>query len=221
MGLQIVVEMKISSLEAYGNSMLVINQLLTHDEVRMDDLIPYHQMAAQLLERFDFVTLEHVPRKDNQMAYALANLPATLALTKDEAVNLPVCQRWVVPLTLRASQEGVNVISVLSIDVDDWRQPLIDYLEHGKLPNDSRHRSEMLGRRRCIQSNGGGSLRYLWSSSIRAKATFPNKKDELLLADDGQELLGLCEEMPSMSILCQLYTSAAGAATSYNYFMAI
>ncbi|KAI5342013.1 hypothetical protein L3X38_009888 [Prunus dulcis] len=40
------------------------------------------------------------------------------------------------------SQEGVNVISVLSIDVDDWRQPLIDYLEHGKLPDDSRHRSE-------------------------------------------------------------------------------
>ena len=143
MGLQMAVEMKISSLEVYGDSMLVINQLLTHYEVRKDDLIPYHQMATQLLERFDFVTLEHVPRKDNQMADALANLAATLALTKDEAVNLPVCQRWVVPLTLGASQEGVNVISVLSIDINDWRQPLIDYLEHGKLPDDSRHRSEV------------------------------------------------------------------------------
>ncbi|XP_008245038.1 PREDICTED: uncharacterized protein LOC103343140 [Prunus mume] len=61
MGLQMVVEMKISSLEVYGDSMLVINQLLTHYEVRKDDLIPYHQMATQLLERFDFVTLEHVP----------------------------------------------------------------------------------------------------------------------------------------------------------------
>ncbi|CAL9018761.1 unnamed protein product [Prunus brigantina] len=103
MGLQMAVEMKISSLEVYGDSTLVINQLLTHYEVRKDDLIPYHQMATQLLERFDFVTLEHVPRKDNQMADALANLAATLALTKDEAVNLPVCQRWVVPLTLGAS----------------------------------------------------------------------------------------------------------------------
>ncbi|KAI5349399.1 hypothetical protein L3X38_002286 [Prunus dulcis] len=143
MGLQMAVEMKISSLEVYGDSMLVINQLLTHYEVRKDDLIPYHQLATQLLESFDFVTLEHVPRKDNQMADALANLAATLALTKEEAINLPVCQRWVVPLTLRTSQEGVNVISVLSIDVDDWRQPLIDYLEHGKLPDDSRHRSEV------------------------------------------------------------------------------
>ncbi|CAL9024711.1 unnamed protein product, partial [Prunus brigantina] len=142
MGLQMAVEMKISSLEVYGDSMLVINQLLTHYEVRKDDLIPYHQMATQLLERFDFVMLEHVPRKDNQMADALANLTATLALTKDEAVNLPVCQRWVVPLTLGASQEGVNVILVLSIDINDWRQSLIDYLEHGKLPDDSRHRSE-------------------------------------------------------------------------------
>ncbi|CAL8174674.1 unnamed protein product [Prunus armeniaca] len=143
MGLQMAVEMKISSLEVYGDSMLVINQLLTHYEVRKDDLIPYHQMATQLLERFDFVTLEHVPRKDNQMADALANLAITLALTKDEAVNLPVCQRWVIPLTLEASQEGANVISVLSIDIDDWRQPLIDYLEHGKLPDDSRNRSEV------------------------------------------------------------------------------
>ncbi|XP_020412770.1 uncharacterized protein LOC109947252 [Prunus persica] len=143
MGLYMAVEMKISSLEVYGDSMLVINQLLTHYEVRKDDLIPYHQLAMQLLERFDFVMLEHVPRKDNQMADALANLAATLALTKDEAINLPVCQRWVVPLTLGTSQEGVNVISVLSIDVDDWRQPLIDYLEHGKLPDDSRHRSEV------------------------------------------------------------------------------
>ncbi|KAI5328301.1 hypothetical protein L3X38_027698 [Prunus dulcis] len=119
MGLQMAVEMKISSLEVYGDSMLVINQLLTHYEVRKDDLIPYHQLATQLLERFDFVTLEHVPRKDNQMADALANLAATLALTKDEAINLPVCQCWVVPLTLGTSQEGVNVISVLSIDVND------------------------------------------------------------------------------------------------------
>ncbi|KAI5344076.1 hypothetical protein L3X38_011953 [Prunus dulcis] len=82
MGLQMAVEMKISSLEVYGDSMLVINQLLTHFEVRKDDLIPYHQLATQLLESFDFVTLEHMPRKDNQMADALANLAATLALTK-------------------------------------------------------------------------------------------------------------------------------------------
>ncbi|KAI5342405.1 hypothetical protein L3X38_010280 [Prunus dulcis] len=106
------VEMKISSLEVYDDSMLVINQLPTHYEVRKDDLISYHQLATELLERFNFVTLEHVPRKDNQMADALANLAATLTLTKEEAINLPVCQRWVVPLTLRTSQEGVNAISV-------------------------------------------------------------------------------------------------------------
>ncbi|CAL9000765.1 unnamed protein product [Prunus brigantina] len=93
MGLQMASKMKISSLEVYGDSMLMINQLLTHYEVRKDDLIPYNQMATQLLENFDFVMLEHVLRKDNQIVDALANLAATLALTKDEAVNLPVCHR--------------------------------------------------------------------------------------------------------------------------------
>ncbi|KAI5327576.1 hypothetical protein L3X38_026972 [Prunus dulcis] len=90
----------------------------------------------QLLEKFDLVTLEHVPRKDNQMVDALANHAATLALIKDEAVILPVCHCWVVPLALGVLQEGFNVISVLSIDIDNWRQLLIDYLEHGKLLDD-------------------------------------------------------------------------------------
>ena len=36
-----------------------------------------------------------------------------------------------------------NVVSVLEIDEEDWRQPLIDYLQHGKLPSDPRHKMEV------------------------------------------------------------------------------
>ena len=31
----------------------------------------------------------------------------------------------------------------MEIEKEDWRQPLIDYLEHGKLPNDPRHKTEV------------------------------------------------------------------------------
>ena len=100
-------------------------------------------MATQLLQKFEVVTLEHVPRKENQMADALANLASSMTLREDEAADVPVCQRWVIPLVTETLLDDTNVISVLPVNAEEWREPLIDYLEHGKLPNDPRHRSEI------------------------------------------------------------------------------
>ncbi|KAM1699106.1 hypothetical protein ACFX13_030926 [Malus domestica] len=142
-GLQMAINMEITTLEVYGDSKLIISQLLTEYEVRKDDLVPYFRLATQLLQKFEAVTLEHVPRKENQMADALANLASSMTLGEDEAADVPICQRWVIPLATEMILDDTNVISVLPVDVEEWRQPLIDYLEYGKLPNDPRHRSEI------------------------------------------------------------------------------
>ena len=52
-GLQMAIEMKITSLEICGDSKLVINQRLALYEVKSDDLIPYFQYVAQLMEKFE------------------------------------------------------------------------------------------------------------------------------------------------------------------------
>ncbi|KAM2485847.1 hypothetical protein ACFX1W_037986 [Malus domestica] len=93
-GLQIAINMEITTLEVYGDSKLIINQLLTEYEVRKDDLVPYFRLATQLLQKFEAVTLEHVLRKENQMADALANLASSMTLGEDEAADVLVCQRW-------------------------------------------------------------------------------------------------------------------------------
>uniref|UniRef100_A0A2N9HH26 Uncharacterized protein n=1 Tax=Fagus sylvatica TaxID=28930 RepID=A0A2N9HH26_FAGSY len=116
-GLQMALDMKISYLEVYGDSKLVINQLLTHYEVRNEGLVPYFRLATRLIEEFDGISLEHIPRSENKIADALANLATTLALSARRKVSV--------------------------VEDEDWRQPLIDYLEHGKLPDDSRHKTEV------------------------------------------------------------------------------
>ncbi|KAM2471714.1 hypothetical protein ACFX1W_046951 [Malus domestica] len=141
--LQMVINMEIIALEVYGDSKLIINQLLTEYEVRKDDLVPYFWLATQLLQRFKVVTLEHVLRKENQMADALAKLASSMTLGEDEAADVPVCQRWVIPLVTEMLPDDTNVISVLPVNVKEWKQPLIDYLENGKLPDDPRHHSEI------------------------------------------------------------------------------
>ncbi|KAM1866570.1 hypothetical protein ACFX13_009407 [Malus domestica] len=88
--LQMVINMEIISLEVYGESKLIINQLLTEYEVRKDDLVSYFQLATQLLQKF-------------------ATLGSSMTLGEDEAVDVPVCQRWVIPLITKMILDDTNV----------------------------------------------------------------------------------------------------------------
>ena len=38
---------------------------------------------------------------------------------------------------------ATNAISISIVEDEDWREPLIDYLEHGKLPEDPHHKTEV------------------------------------------------------------------------------
>ena len=99
-------------------------------------------MATRLIEKFDGVSLEHIPRNENRMADALANLATTLALSEGEKANVPICNRWVLSCTEEYAS-ATNAISISIVEDEDWRQPLIDYLEHGKLPEDPHHKTEV------------------------------------------------------------------------------
>uniref|UniRef100_A0A803MYT4 Uncharacterized protein n=1 Tax=Chenopodium quinoa TaxID=63459 RepID=A0A803MYT4_CHEQI len=84
------------------------------------------------------------------MADALAGLAATLAVGAEETMSVPVCNRWVVaPKEYEVEDnevEEVDMITICKIDKEDWRQPIIDNLDHQKLPNDPGHRTEICRR---------------------------------------------------------------------------
>ena len=143
LGLQVAIEMGITNLNVYEDLQLVINRLLNGYEVKKEDRVLSHKQALRLLNKLDIVKLEHVPRSANKMADALASLAATLTLGAEGEMTIPVCNRWVVPLDDEDSEEDVNMICVLETDAEDWRQPIIEYLEHGKLPSDPRHKIEI------------------------------------------------------------------------------
>ena len=67
------IEMGIKDLDIYGDSQLVIKQLLEEYEVKKDDLVSYHKYALRLLDKLETIKLQHIPRSANKMADALAN----------------------------------------------------------------------------------------------------------------------------------------------------
>ncbi|XP_019172511.1 PREDICTED: uncharacterized protein LOC109167896 [Ipomoea nil] len=145
LGLEIAADMKQLRINIYGDSKLIINQVLGLYEVKKTELVPYNNYAKILMQWLGDVTIEHVPRKENKQADALAALASTIA---HPAARIQVCQRWVVPPIFNEDgsvDETVELptTSVYDIGKDDWRQPLIDYLTDGKLPEDPRKRVDI------------------------------------------------------------------------------
>ena len=92
LGPEMVVDMKHLQLEVYKDSKLIINQLLNIYEVRKPELVPYYNYATRMIGWLGGVTLEHVSRRKNRQADALAKLASSLALPNVEAQIL-ICQR--------------------------------------------------------------------------------------------------------------------------------
>ncbi|XP_074296849.1 uncharacterized protein LOC141627503 [Silene latifolia] len=145
LGLQTAFEIGIRDMDIYGDSELVVNQVLGEYEVKKEDLIPYHQRALQLLNQLDDIHVGHVPRSANKLGGRRLLILRPLWHSKGERVYAsPTCKS--LGGSLLEGEENVdttNMICVYTADEDDWRQPIIDFLDHQKLPDDPRHKVEI------------------------------------------------------------------------------
>jgi len=149
------IKMRIRHLNIYDDSQLVVNQLPEEYEVKKEDCVLYHKHTLRLLDRLDIVKLEHVQRSADKMANAFVSLVATLAQGAEEDMTIPMCSCWVVPPDGEELEKDINVICVLKTDGEDWRQPIIEHLECGKIPTDPRHKTEIQRRSsRFLYYNG-------------------------------------------------------------------
>ncbi|KAL0361457.1 UNVERIFIED_CONTAM: hypothetical protein Sradi_3830200 [Sesamum radiatum] len=77
------------------------------------------------------------------MVDALPNLATTLALSKGETTNIPMYNQWVLLSLDTFDHEDSNSITIAKNNEEDWKTPLIEYLKHSKLPDDTRHKTEV------------------------------------------------------------------------------
>ncbi|KAI3446917.1 hypothetical protein Pfo_003582 [Paulownia fortunei] len=147
LGLKMTVDIKQLHLDVYGDSKLVVNQLFSLYKVKKHDLLPYCNYAKKLIGWLGDIVIDHVPRKDNKQANALANLTSTFAIPE------------VVPPIFEDEscdeEEENHAVEVFEIEKEDWHQPLVNYLKYEKLSNDPRPRVDIRCRAaRFIYYNG-------------------------------------------------------------------
>ncbi|XP_070050746.1 uncharacterized protein [Nicotiana tomentosiformis] len=143
-GLEMVVEVKRLQLQVFGDSQLVINQLLGSYEVKKPELRLYHDYAKNIIGWVSDVTIQHVPRKENKKDDVLAALASSLTLPDQAQVT--VCQKWVVLPPYEAEgkeNELKHLVTISEAEKEEWLQPIIDYLSYGILPENPRRRTEI------------------------------------------------------------------------------
>ena len=102
-GIQLLREIKAATVEIFGDSMLVVNQLIGEYKCKDDILRLYHEECLRLLKEFKKVTIEHVPKFYNSDANRLAHHASRYR-----------------------PMEGVMA---LELTADDWRKEIIDYFK--------------------------------------------------------------------------------------------
>ena len=67
MGLQAVMAKKVKNLKVYGDLALVIYQLRGDWLTRDSQMILYHKLAMEMVDKFEVINFEHLPREGWQM----------------------------------------------------------------------------------------------------------------------------------------------------------
>ncbi|CAL2232523.1 unnamed protein product [Prunus armeniaca] len=160
-GLEILVELGIQSVEILGDSMLVLKQIAGEYKCLSPSLAVYLVAARNLLTEFREATWEHIPREENFAANELAQVATGIQIPEYCVQRIIKIGKKSLPSVLARGME-IDVNSA-TIAEDDWRNPIMTYLRYPTLPSEKKVRIM--------------ALNYLmWNEDLVRKS-----KDEVLL----------------------------------------
>ncbi|KAI5322691.1 hypothetical protein L3X38_031763 [Prunus dulcis] len=137
-GLEMLVELGVQSVEILGDSMLVLKQIAGEYKCLNPSLAVYLVAARNLLTEFREATWEYIPREENFAANELAQVASGIQMPEDCFQRIIKIGRKSLPSVLTRGME-IEVNFAL-ITKDDWREPIMTYLQYPTLPYEKRVR---------------------------------------------------------------------------------
>ncbi|GAU29444.1 hypothetical protein TSUD_150140 [Trifolium subterraneum] len=123
-GMKLTKEMEVQELKVQSDSQLVANQVSGEFQTKDPQLAKYLEKVKGMAKQFTMFELTYVPREQN----ARADLLAKLASTKK-----PGNHRTVIQETLKSP--SINEVEIgMVVEEEDWRSPIIRYLQMDALP---------------------------------------------------------------------------------------
>ncbi|KAK2455906.1 hypothetical protein QL285_003321 [Trifolium repens] len=152
-GLEILKDLGAKNIKIRGDSELVLKQLTQEYKCVKEHLAKYFSIASSLLDCFDHVDIEHVPRLKNQEANDLAQIASGYKMSKEKLTQLieikekmvlqePISAQLSIPKLVGADTipqingeiknplENFQIFAIDNLSDNDWRKPIVDYLKN-------------------------------------------------------------------------------------------
>ncbi|XP_039173611.1 uncharacterized protein LOC120296028 [Eucalyptus grandis] len=119
----------VAKLKVFGDSTLIIMQTVGEWKTKEAKLLPYHKYLEDLVEKFEEVSFEYLPRSHNQFADALATLSSMLQVTDGLEVE---------PLRIEVlSKPAYCMVVIEEPDGKPWYHDIMTYIQKQEFPEGS------------------------------------------------------------------------------------
>ena len=125
--------------EIYGDSALVIYQLREDWLTRDSKMILYHKLALEIVNHFEVINFEHLPREENQMANALATLTTMFQINSNDEVQL---------IHMYIKEEPTHCLYIEEeVDGKLWYYDILQYVKDRQYPDHASENDKRIVRR--------------------------------------------------------------------------
>ncbi|GKU87836.1 hypothetical protein SLEP1_g2170 [Rubroshorea leprosula] len=128
LGLQLALELKISAIQVYSDSQLVVNQINSICEVVDPIMVKYIALVAELKCRFQKFCLSKIPRAENEQADSLSKFASDSSLSSRSVfVEILDEPSFMKPQVMEISTNP---------DTPSWTDSIVSFLRDGIVPED-------------------------------------------------------------------------------------
>ncbi|XP_052479495.1 uncharacterized protein LOC128034714 [Gossypium raimondii] len=152
MGLRVAIERKIKIFEVHEDSALVIRQIRRDWEVGDSKLIKYHDLVAELVKEFYEVTFNYFPRKENQLADALATLASVFKANRETEI---------MPIQMSIYETPTHCFSIKEeSDGRPWFHDILEYIKNQRYPEQANENDKRTIRKLAVGFVLDGDILY-------------------------------------------------------------
>ena len=124
--LQAAMAKKVKKLKVYEDSALVIYQLQGDWLTRDSQMILYHKLTMEMVDKFEVINFEHLLREENQMTDALATLAAMFQTNSNDEVQL---------IRISIKEEPTHCLHIeKEVDGRPWYYDILQYVKNSSIP---------------------------------------------------------------------------------------
>ncbi|KAL0401846.1 UNVERIFIED_CONTAM: hypothetical protein Slati_4214500 [Sesamum latifolium] len=128
---------------SHTDSQLIVKQVEGTYEAKEENMIQYLQQIKELKTSFDHFQIIQIPREENIKADCLSKLASALEDCRTRHITIQYLPKARAPLAIQPITSG-----------EDWRTPIIRWLEEGHLPDNRWEAIRLKARATCFLLQG-------------------------------------------------------------------